>query len=81
MPEIKFTNVVKNIFSLLDLKVFPFVIDNQPFKVQLLATILNHISTQFHVSKQAVFIRLKEDGFVSDLRKQPKRIGDYLRGY
>ena len=81
MPEIKFTNVVKIIFSSLDLKVFPFVIDNQPFKAQLLATILNHISTQFHVSKQAVFIRLKEDGFVSELRKQPKRIGDYLRGY
>mgnify|MGYP000155194777 FL=1 len=81
MPDAKFSRIANQVFSTLDIKIRPFVVDNQPFKARILQSMLTYISTQFHVSKQAVLIRLKEDGFVTDLRNGPKRIGDIFRGY
>lgn len=80
MPYISFRTVALSIFKALNINTGKFIIDKQPFKSQLLQTILYHISSHFKVSKEAVFIRLKEEGLVEDFRNNPKRIGDMMRG-
>lgn len=81
MPHISFRNVTLSVFKTLNINTGKFIVDKQPFKAKLLQSILYHISSRFKVSKEAVFIRLKEEGLVEDVRNNPKRIGDMLRGF
>lgn len=55
----------------------------EDFEVQVFnfLKILSYLALQFKVSKEAMLIRLKEDGFISDVRKQPQRISNILKGY
>lgn len=81
MPHITFRTFALSIFKALNINTGKFIVDKQPFKAHLLQSILYNISSHFKVSKEAVFIRLKEEGLVEDLRNNPKRIGDMLRGF
>lgn len=80
MPYILFRKVALSVFKDLNINTGKFIVDKQPFKEQLLQSILYHISSHFKVSKEAVFIRLKDEGLVEDFRNTPKRIGDIIRG-
>lgn len=81
IPNSRLNPLVRTIFRQLDITTPKFVVDNQPFKARMLQSILSFLAGQFKVSKEAMLIRLKEDGFISDLRKQPQRIGNILKGY
>ncbi len=81
MPHLSFRAFALSVFKAFNINTCKFIVDKQPFKDQLLQSILYHISKHFKVSKEAVFIRLKEDGLVEDCRNNPKRISDVIRGF
>lgn len=81
IPNSRFIPLVRGVFQQMSISTPKFVVDNQPFKSKLLQSILSYLASQFKVSKETMFIRLKEDGFVFDVRKQPQRISNILRGH
>lgn len=81
IPNTRLVPLVRRVFQQMSITTPKFVVDNQPFKSKMLQSILSYLASQFKVSKEAMFIRLKEDGFVSDIRKEPQRISNILRGY
>lgn len=81
MPHSKLVSAINQIFSAYSIHPPKFIVDNQPFKAKLLQSILSSLSTTFQVSKEAMLIRLKEEGFIVDLRKQPQRLSNIFRGY
>ena len=81
IPTTRLVPLVREVFQHMSITTPKFVVDNQPFKSKILQSILSFLALHFKVSKEAMFIRLKEDGFVSDIRKQPQRICNILRGH
>ena len=81
IPETRFHPLVHNVFQQTDIRTQKFIVDNQPFKAKMLQTILSNLASHFKVSKEAMFIRLKEDGFITDIRKKPERISNIFRRY
>lgn len=81
MPKVVFRTMVQSLFKTLNINAMKFIIDNQPFKTRLLHSILYQVSTEFKVSMEAAFIRLKEEELVEDRRNNTKRISDVIFDY
>lgn len=80
MPSIHFYTVVQAVFQKFSINSRKFIVDKQPFKASLLQAILFSVASYFHVSKEAAFIRMKEENLIVDLRNNPKRLGDIFLG-
>lgn len=79
MPKDRFKYEVSAIFKKYSITRSTLVYDDQPINKTIAYHVLDDLSNIFHVSKEAVRIRLCEDGYMQDLRRRPQRIGDFFR--
>ena len=79
IPQGKLYTEVKKLFKQMDIRTGKFYLDNQMCNIKDVNAALTSLSQTFHVSKEAMKIRLIKDGLLVNDSREPQRINRVFR--